>query len=101
MVPMWICKMTKGLTAYGKYIQWCILYDEMRSAMTQQPCCAESPANYVPPKESGQSVLGTLLPSNGPSEADKRGGAREGIIVYDDNNNDVKGQGKAKKRKIT
>jgi len=73
-----------GMTAYGHYVKQRMDYDEMMSAMTGQRNKAQTAATYEASHPSERAVQAKLLPPNGPSAADLRGGQMPGIIVYED-----------------
>mmetsp|Transcript_31613 Transcript_31613/g.76394 ORF Transcript_31613/g.76394 Transcript_31613/m.76394 type:complete len:439 (-) Transcript_31613:2626-3942(-) len=73
-----------GMTAYGHYVRECMEHAEMDCAIMGHRMHAKSPATFVSKTASGRVIQSKLLPSNGQSVSDRRGGERPGIIVYDD-----------------
>ncbi|KAL3928425.1 MAG: hypothetical protein SGBAC_012659 [Bacillariaceae sp.] len=74
----------KGMTAYGHYVRQRMEYDTMMSAMMGQGVQTQTVATYSAKHPSERAVQAKLLPPNGPSASDLRGGAMPGLIVYED-----------------
>eukprot|EP00526_Cylindrotheca_closterium_P010885 CAMPEP_0113641760 /NCGR_PEP_ID=MMETSP0017_2-20120614/21933_1 /TAXON_ID=2856 /ORGANISM="Cylindrotheca closterium" /LENGTH=414 /DNA_ID=CAMNT_0000553139 /DNA_START=28 /DNA_END=1272 /DNA_ORIENTATION=- /assembly_acc=CAM_ASM_000147 len=74
----------KGMTAYGHYVKQSMDYDEMMTAMCGKRVKTQTVATYKAKHPSERAVQAKLLPPNGPSASDLRGGQVPGIIVYED-----------------